>query len=274
MLAGGNIDATTLISVTRFGLTSSGRYLVVAILIPDRPGQLARIVAAVAAHKANVLSVTHHREGRNIGVLETEAELTLETRGEEHSQALVAALVADGLHRASPDAEAAELQPLRLSRSLPPRARQSTMPPSTTGRASKPWARRMLAAITARGPVSQIVTTGRSSGRSAQQVAISRYGTLRLPGIVPGRDVVLLAHVDHLGAGGDQGVELVDRDRVGALVAAAEHVPGDVEEGDRVEAADRALRLVDGLGEHADGLRRRRARSPPSSRSSCRRPER
>ncbi len=96
VLAGGNIDATTLMSVTRSGLTSSGRYLVVAILIPDRPGQLARIVAAVAGLQANVLSVTHHREGRNIGVLETEAELTLETRGEEHSQELITALAADG----------------------------------------------------------------------------------------------------------------------------------------------------------------------------------
>ncbi len=97
VLAGGNIDATTLVSVTRFGLTSSGRYLVVAVTIPDRPGQLARIVAAVAAQRANVLSITHHREGRNIGVLETEAELTLETRDEEHSQALIKALVDEGL---------------------------------------------------------------------------------------------------------------------------------------------------------------------------------
>jgi len=96
VLAGGNIDATTLVSVTRFGLTSSGRYLVLAILIPDRPGQLARIVAAVAEQRANVLSITHHREGRNIGVLETEAELTLEMRGEEHSQELIAALAAEG----------------------------------------------------------------------------------------------------------------------------------------------------------------------------------
>ena len=96
VLAGGNIDATTLVSVTRFGLTSSGRYLVVAILIPDRPGQLARIVAAVAEQRANILSITHHREGRNIGVLETEAELTLEMRGEEHSEALIASLTAEG----------------------------------------------------------------------------------------------------------------------------------------------------------------------------------
>ena len=40
--------------------------------------------------------MTHHREGRNIGVLETEAELTLETRGEEHSQELIAALQGEG----------------------------------------------------------------------------------------------------------------------------------------------------------------------------------
>ena len=92
VLAGGNIDATTLMSVTRFGLTSSGRYLVVAILIPDRPGELARIVRAVAEQRANVLSVAHHREGRNIGVLETEAELTLETRDEAHSQTVIQAL--------------------------------------------------------------------------------------------------------------------------------------------------------------------------------------
>ena len=96
VLAGGNIDATTLMSVTRFGLTSSGRYLVVRIVIPDRPGQLANIVGVIAAERANVLAVTHYREGRSIGVLETEAELTLETRGEEHSQLLVEALVDAG----------------------------------------------------------------------------------------------------------------------------------------------------------------------------------
>ena len=101
VLAGGNIDATTLMSVTRFGLTSSGRYLVARIVIPDRPGQLARILAVAAAEHANVLAVTHYREGRSIGVLETEAELTLETRGEEHSLQVIDALAAAGftVHR-------------------------------------------------------------------------------------------------------------------------------------------------------------------------------
>lgn len=96
VLAGGNIDATTLISVTRYGLTASGRYLVVAVVIPDRPGELAKVLDAVAREHANVLAVTHRREGRTIGVLETEAELTLETRDEAHSQDVVAALAAAG----------------------------------------------------------------------------------------------------------------------------------------------------------------------------------
>ncbi|HET6682266.1 MAG TPA: threonine ammonia-lyase [Gaiella sp.] len=96
ILAGGNVDATTLSSVVRYGLTSSGRYLVVALLIPDRPGELARIVGLIAAQRANVLAIQHHREGRNIGVLETEAELTLETRDEEHSQALIRELTDAG----------------------------------------------------------------------------------------------------------------------------------------------------------------------------------
>jgi threonine dehydratase len=96
IVAGGNIDATTMSSVIRHGLTVSGRYLVVALQIPDRPGELARIVGVIASQHANILAIQHHREGRNVGVLETEAELTLETRGEEHSQAVIQALAEGG----------------------------------------------------------------------------------------------------------------------------------------------------------------------------------
>jgi threonine dehydratase len=96
VLAGGNIDATTLMSVTRHGLTVDGRYLVVAILIADRPGELSRIVDTISRERANILSIAHHREGRNIGVLQTEAELTLETRDEVHSQTVIRALTGNG----------------------------------------------------------------------------------------------------------------------------------------------------------------------------------
>ena len=48
-----------------------------------------------------MLAVTHYREGRSIGVLETEAELTLETRGEEHSLAARRGARRGRLHRAA-----------------------------------------------------------------------------------------------------------------------------------------------------------------------------
>ena len=59
----------------------------------------------------------------------------------------------------------------RNSTTCPPRAAQPVMPPSSTGRASMPCAARIEAAIAARAPLSQIVTTGRSVGTSAPRHA-------------------------------------------------------------------------------------------------------
>lgn len=90
VLAGGNIDATTLISVMRHGLTAAGRYLVVRTRVPDRPGELIKLLSLVAAERVNVVSVEHHREGKRIRVAETEIELTLATRDAEHCEAVLA----------------------------------------------------------------------------------------------------------------------------------------------------------------------------------------
>jgi threonine dehydratase len=94
LLSGGNIDPTLLISVMRHGLTAAGRYLVVRTTIPDRPGALVELLELVAAERGNVVSVEHHREGMAIHVAETEVELTVVTRDQEHCDALVAALEA------------------------------------------------------------------------------------------------------------------------------------------------------------------------------------
>ena len=101
LLSGGNIDATTLISVMRRGLTLAGRYLVVRTLIPDRPGELIKLLQLVAAERGNLVSVEHHREGLVEHVVETEVQLTVVTRDESHCEELVRALEAHGytLHR-------------------------------------------------------------------------------------------------------------------------------------------------------------------------------
>ena len=96
VLSGGNIDATVLISVMRHGLTVAGRYLVVRTRIPDRPGELIKLLQLCAEQRANVVSVEHHREGMHISVAETEVELTVGTRNLEHCNEVVAAFEAHG----------------------------------------------------------------------------------------------------------------------------------------------------------------------------------
>ena len=96
VLSGGNIDATMLISVMRHGLTVAGRYLVVRTQLADRPGELIKLLSLVAEERGNVIAVEHHREGMDIPVSETEVELTLVTRDEEHCLQLIAAMADRG----------------------------------------------------------------------------------------------------------------------------------------------------------------------------------
>jgi threonine dehydratase len=92
VLSGGNIDATTLISVLRHGLTEAGRFLAVRLLIPDRPGELRDVLDLLARGRGNVVSVDHHREGRTTSALQTELEIIVATRDEEHCQELLVSL--------------------------------------------------------------------------------------------------------------------------------------------------------------------------------------
>jgi threonine dehydratase len=96
VLSGGNIDATTLISVLQHGLTRAGRYLAVRTLIPDRPGELSNLLDLVARERGNVVSVDHHREGTTTTVIQTEVELVVSTRDEAHCGELLAAIEAAG----------------------------------------------------------------------------------------------------------------------------------------------------------------------------------
>jgi threonine dehydratase len=89
VLSGGNIDPTLLISVMRRGLTLGGRYLVIRTRIPDRPGELVKLLTLIADARGNVVSVEHHREGMDVPVAETEVELTLVTRDQEHCAVLL-----------------------------------------------------------------------------------------------------------------------------------------------------------------------------------------
>jgi threonine dehydratase len=89
VLSGGNIDASTLITVMRHGVTAAGRHLVVRTWVPDRPGELLRLLQLVADERINVLSVEHRREGVDIPAGATGIDLTLLARDEAHCETLL-----------------------------------------------------------------------------------------------------------------------------------------------------------------------------------------
>lgn len=92
VLSGGNIDATLLISVMRHGLAVAGRYLVVRSRVPDRPGELAKLLSLLAQERVNVVEVEHQRETAGLPVGDTGVELTLVTRDPAHCDEILATM--------------------------------------------------------------------------------------------------------------------------------------------------------------------------------------
>ena len=96
ILSGGNIDPMLLQHVVAHGLAASGRYATVRIPLPDRPGQLARVSEVLAQVGANVMEVLHTRHGHGLQISDMILQLSIETRGPEHTQLAMESLRAAG----------------------------------------------------------------------------------------------------------------------------------------------------------------------------------
>ncbi len=96
VLSGGNVDAGLLAAVARRHESMAGRRIVLLTRIPDRPGHLASLLECVATTGANLVDVSHVREGVELHVRETAVELVMETRGREHADAVLRTLAGAG----------------------------------------------------------------------------------------------------------------------------------------------------------------------------------
>jgi len=96
VLCGGNIDARLLASVLTRELARDGRLARLAIDIPDRPGQLAKVAAAIGGVGANIVEVYHQRVFTDLPAKGTELNLVIETRDAGHLTQTVTALEAAG----------------------------------------------------------------------------------------------------------------------------------------------------------------------------------
>jgi threonine dehydratase len=98
ILSGGNIDPMLLLRVIEHGLASAGRFLRLSLRCGDQPGELARLLTEIAEQRANVVDVSHSRENPRLSFGEVEVALSVETRGPDHSAALISALRSTGYH--------------------------------------------------------------------------------------------------------------------------------------------------------------------------------
>ena len=85
ILSGGNVDPNLVARVLEHGLAHTGRFLIVRLLLEDRPGQLSRLLGIVAGAQVNVLDIDHLRHGPTVPLGHVEVQLTLETRDWAHA---------------------------------------------------------------------------------------------------------------------------------------------------------------------------------------------
>lgn len=96
VLSGGNVDSLVLLRIIRHGLAAAGRYLTIVVRMPDRPGSLAALLGDVQSLQANVVDIEHNRVGADLGVDEVDIVVHVETRGNDHCEALLSALAERG----------------------------------------------------------------------------------------------------------------------------------------------------------------------------------
>ena len=96
ILSGGNMDVITLSSIVQHGLIQRDRVFTVSVLLPDKPGELARVADLLAQEHGNIIKLEHNQFisiNRNAAV---ELRITMEAFGTEHKNQIVAALTNAG----------------------------------------------------------------------------------------------------------------------------------------------------------------------------------
>lgn len=92
VLSGGNMDVITMSSIVQHGLIQRDRVFTVSVLLPDKPGELAKVATLMAEEQGNVIKLEHNQFvsiNRNAAV---ELRITVEAFGTDHKNKIVEAL--------------------------------------------------------------------------------------------------------------------------------------------------------------------------------------
>ena len=96
VLSGGNMDVITMSSIVQHGLIQRDRIFSVSVLLPDKPGELARVAQTVADVQGNIIKLEHNQFVSINRSAAVELRITLEAFGTEHKQQIISALEREG----------------------------------------------------------------------------------------------------------------------------------------------------------------------------------
>ncbi len=89
VLSGGNMDVITMSSVVQQGLIFRDRIFTVSVLLPDKPGMLAKVSQIVAQEQGNVIKLEHNQFVTTNRSAAVELRITLEAFGTEHKEKIL-----------------------------------------------------------------------------------------------------------------------------------------------------------------------------------------
>ena len=96
MVCGGNIDVTLLSRIIERGLVQDGRMIRLRIHLLDKPGALSELTLLIARYRVNIVDTLYNRAYYGVNLGDTTIDITMETRGREQVEELLAALTAEG----------------------------------------------------------------------------------------------------------------------------------------------------------------------------------
>ena len=92
VLSGGNMDVITMSSVVQQGLIFRDRIFTVSVLLPDKPGMLAKVSSLIAEQQGNVVKLEHNQFVTTNRSAAVELRITLEAFGTDHKEQIFKAL--------------------------------------------------------------------------------------------------------------------------------------------------------------------------------------
>ena len=83
---------TMLTVILERGMEYDGRMARLKVVIPDKPGNIAKLATLVADQHANILEIYQHHSVSEVDIGETEVEMVLEAKGKEHIDAIITSI--------------------------------------------------------------------------------------------------------------------------------------------------------------------------------------